>query len=92
MSTNISRALDKIEVEFEPLTQQEEGQLYRNFYGTNRNKYRVYPDFWKKDWGQAPLLGTIYAENEFAAERVAYDCGISSPQNCTFGLKFKLTN
>jgi len=91
MSTIISRALDTVQVEFEPMTRQEEGQIYRSFYGTGRNKYQVFPDFWKKEWGQAPLLGIVYAEDVFSAERVAYDCGISSPQNCSFGLKFKLS-
>jgi hypothetical protein len=69
----------------------EEGQSqqYRAFIG-RANKYAVYPSYWAKSWGQAPLLGVVTADNEFLAERAAYDRGILNPANCTFRGKFKL--
>lgn len=67
-----------------------EASLYRNFFGRGKNKYQVFPDYWPKAWGQAPLLGVVYADDEFLAERVAYDNGILPTHfNCTFGPRFK---
>lgn len=67
--------------------------LYRQFFGRGRNKYEVYPDYWSKTWGPIPRLGVVYADNEFLAEKIAYDCGIlPTPFNCTFGPKFKQIN
>jgi len=60
---------------------------YRAFMGRS-NRYAIYPDHWP--WGQAPLLGIVVADSEFLAERVAYDRGILSATNCSFGPKIKL--
>lgn len=40
------------------------------------NLYAIYPDYWKKSWGPIPLLGHVRADNEFLAEREAYDRGL----------------
>lgn len=66
--------------------------LYRSFYGRGENKYAIYPSYWPGSWGKAPLLGIVSADNEFLAERLAYDKGILSPFNCTFQPKFKKLN
>ena len=63
---------------------------YRQFFGRGENRYAVLPSYWAKTWGPVPLLGTVYADNEFLAERIAYDKGIISPHNCTFQAKIKL--
>lgn len=41
-------------------------------------KYRwaVYPDYWKDSWGKKPLLGYVTADDEFYAEREAYNRGL----------------
>lgn len=41
-------------------------------------KYRwaVYPDYWKESWGKKPLLGYVTADDEFYAEREAYNRGL----------------
>lgn len=63
---------------------------YRNFYGKGDYKFAIYPSYWKDAWGRAPLLGIVFADNEFLAERLAYDRGIlPSPCNCTFKPKIK---
>jgi len=43
-----------------------------NYRGT-LNKYAIYPDWWPKRWGVAPLLGYVVADSEFDAIRAAYD-------------------
>ena len=58
---------------------------YRNFFGPGDNKYAVYPSYWKDSWGKKPILGIVFADNEFLAEKLAYDIGIlPTPFNCTF--------
>lgn len=63
---------------------------YRQFFGRGENRYLIYPSYWPRGWGIPPLLGVVQADNEFLAERLAYDRGILSPHNCTFQPKFKL--
>lgn len=55
------------------------------FGGTT--KFYIYPDFrWDvKNWGPKPMLGTVYADDEFYAVREAYSEGLA-PINFTFGL------
>lgn len=48
----------------------------RGFYGHGKNKYAIYPDYWKKEWGQKPLLGYVWADDEFYAVREAYSKGL----------------
>ncbi len=85
----------------EPLTQavlnyasleeeREMNALYRSFYGRGDYKFGIFPSYWKDAWGKAPLLGIVFADNEFLAERLAYDRGIlPTPFNCTFQPKIK---
>lgn len=54
---------------------------YREFYGPGTEKYGIYPGVWSRKYGPAPLLGIVYADNEFLAERLAYDRGFN-PSNC----------
>lgn len=35
--------------------------------------FYIFPDYWKESWGEKPCLGIVAAENEFHAERRAYD-------------------
>lgn len=56
-------------------------QAYREFYGRGENKYGVYPPSWSPKYGKAPLIGIVYADNEFLAEKLAYDRGMS-PSQC----------
>lgn len=60
---------------------------YRNFYGSGKAKFFIYPDNnWDvKKWGKKPLLGSIYADEPFYAVREAYTKGLV-PLNFTFGL------
>jgi hypothetical protein len=62
---------------------------YRQFYGRGDYRYAIYPDNWKDTWGKPPLLGIISADNEFLAERLAYDKGVLNPYNCTFQPRIK---
>jgi hypothetical protein len=63
---------------------------YRNFYGRGEFRYGIFPSYWKDSWGRAPLLGIVFADNEFLAEKLAYDRGyLPSPCNCTFRPKIK---
>lgn len=67
----------------------EEAVLYREFFGNGQNKYLIFPDYWPKKWGNPPLLGIVWADNEFLAERIAYDRGVlPTPNNCTFRPRF----
>lgn len=78
------------EIEINPA---KEAAMYRAFFGRGKNKYQVFPDYWKKEWGPVPLLGVVYADDEFLAERVAYDIGVLPTHfNCTFGPRFKQVN
>lgn len=43
----------------------------RSFYGSGKSKWAIYPAFWKKSWGDIPLIGYVYADDEFYAEREA---------------------
>lgn len=56
----------------------------------DKNKYDIFPDFWKKEWGPKPKLGIVYAYNEFEAERKAYDKNLLRV-NFTFKPKAVLT-
>ncbi|HET8686529.1 MAG TPA: hypothetical protein VFM18_07670 [Methanosarcina sp.] len=38
--------------------------------------WEVYPDYWKESWGKIPLLGRVVADDEFYAEREAYNRGL----------------
>lgn len=77
-------------LEEERLLEQEVANQYRNFFGRGAYKFAIYPSYWKDSWGKSPLLGIVYADNEFLAERLAYDRGIlPTPCNCTFGPKIK---
>ncbi len=46
--------------------------------------YAVYPDYWKKEWKDKPLLGYVKATDPFYAKRKAYDAKLL-PVNFTFG-------
>lgn len=50
------------------------------------HKYAVYPDYWKKSWGERPLLGIVFADDEFYAQREAYTRKLLTV-NFTFGPK-----
>jgi len=60
---------------------------YRNFYGSGKHKYFIYPDDgWDvKKWGKKPLLGFVYGDEPFFAVREAYTKGLV-PVNFSFGL------
>jgi hypothetical protein len=53
-----------------------EAPRYRNVYGSGKYKWAIYPDYWKASWGPKPMLGIIYADDEFYAEREAYSKGL----------------
>jgi len=64
--------------------------MYREFFGPGQFRFAIYPDGgWKTSWGKPPLLGLVNADDEFLAEKLAYDRGFANPHNCTFGLKIK---
>jgi hypothetical protein len=58
----------------------------RSFYGPGKFKYAIYPDYWKDSWGQKPLLGHVWADDEFYAIREAYSKNLLT-MNYTFGPK-----
>jgi hypothetical protein len=58
----------------------------RSFYGPGKFKYAIYPDFWKDSWGPKPLLGHVWADDEFYAIREAYSKNLLT-MNYTFGPK-----
>lgn len=62
---------------------------YKQFYGRGDFRFAIYPNNWKDAWGKPPLLGIVSADNEFLAERLAFDKGILNPHNCTFQPKIK---
>ena len=47
-----------------------------SFYGGGKFKWAIYPDYWKQKWGAVPLLGYVYADDEFYAVREAYNQGL----------------
>lgn len=84
-TTQAAELIEVMEAPFNPL------QQYREFFGRGEYKYAIYPSYWdEKKWGKAPMLGIVNADNEFLAERLAYDRGIlPTPFNCTFQPRFK---
>lgn len=63
---------------------------YREFFGPGEFRFAIYPSHWKDAWGKVPLLGIVAADDEFLAEKLAYDRGIlPTPFNCTFQPKIK---
>lgn len=59
---------------------------YRNFYGSGKAKYYIYPDdSWDPKWGKKPFLGTVYGDAPFFAVREAYTKGLIN-LNITFGI------
>lgn len=57
---------------------------FRSFYGSGKFKFAIYPDYWKDTWGQKPLLGYVWADDEFYAVREAYSKNLLT-MNYTFG-------
>lgn len=56
-------------------------QQYREFFGRGENKYGIYPPAWCSSYGKPPQIGIVYADNEFLAEKLAYDRGMV-PSQC----------
>lgn len=56
----------------------------QSLYGRGQYKWEVTPDYWKLSWGEKPVLGHVYADDDFYAKRIAYDKGLL-PYNYTFG-------
>ena len=84
MRSDIAEIVDVMEAPFNP------NQQYKEFFGKGEFRFAIYPSYWKGAWGKPPLLGIVNADDEFLAERLAYDRGIlPTPFNCTFGPKFK---
>lgn len=54
-----------------------------SFYGPGKFRWAVYPDFWPERWGRKPLLGFVFADDDFHATREAYNRGLLI-QNRTF--------
>lgn len=53
---------------------QEAARNYRDFFGQGANKYGIYPPGWSEQrYGRAPMLGIVHADDEFLAEKTAYD-------------------
>jgi hypothetical protein len=64
--------------------------LHRQFYGRGETKWLIYAGKgWSTSWGTPPMLGVVYADNEFLAERLAAERGILNPNNATFKPLFK---
>lgn len=55
----------------------------RSFYGPGKYKWAIYPDYWPKRWGQKPMIGYVFADDEFYAKREAYNRGLLTV-NATF--------
>jgi len=57
-----------------------------NFYGRGSTLFFIYPDDnWRdRKWGPRPLLGMVWADDEFYATREAYTKGLLQV-NATFG-------
>lgn len=53
---------------------QEASYNYRKFFGLGDNRYGIYPPGWSEQrHGKAPMLGIVFADDEFLAEKTAYD-------------------
>lgn len=48
--------------------------------------FAIYPDYWNKNWGPAPLLGFVAETDSYWAKYAAYT-GKLLPYNATFGPK-----
>lgn len=59
-----------------PSSYNPEVKKVRNVYGSGKFRWAVYPDYWKEKWGRKPLLGYVFADDEFYAEREAYSRGL----------------
>lgn len=79
MST--TNANSDLTLEFEDEDPKSLSKKYREFFGPGTEKYGIYPGVWSKKYGPAPLLGIVYADDEFLAERLAYDRGFN-PSPC----------
>lgn len=78
------------EIQFVDLSDRELNILYREFYGKGSNRFAFYAGAgWKPEWGNAPMFGIVVADDEFLAERLAYDRGLINPFNCTFRYRIK---
>lgn len=62
---------------------QDQGRSGRRRRPLGKYRWAVYPDYWKDSWGRRPLLGHVIADDEFYAEREAYNRGLL-PVNFTF--------
>lgn len=59
----------------------------REFYGRGDFRYAITPPGWDvKRYGKAPVIGIVHADNEFLAERLAYDRGIVGTQSARPGI------
>jgi hypothetical protein len=56
-----------------PGTTEEKPTFNRSFYGSGKFRFAIYPDYWKDSWGKPPLLGHVWADDEFYAVREAYN-------------------
>ena len=80
---------NKNTTEYKPKTYADGYQIqYKDFYGRGDKKYGVYPPMWDDKHGNPPLLGIVFADNEFLAERLAYDRGLSPCQSLPPKLRF----
>lgn len=68
-------------VEYEPMTPRELENQYRAFFGNGTEKYAIYAPAWSNKLGRTPQLGIVYADNEFLAEKLAYDRGMLPSHN-----------
>lgn len=50
--------------------------------GGGQTLFAIYPDYWKKSWGEKPILGYVWSSDEYWATYDAYDKGII-PRNDT---------
>lgn len=77
-------------IQFVELSDRDLNILYREFYGKGSNRFAFYAGSgWKSEWGTAPMFGIVVADDEFLAERLAYDRGLINPFNCTFRYRIK---
>lgn len=87
VNRNSSSAADKPYRPARPSAPRENG-AFHEFFGYGKFKYKIFPGAgWdRKKWGDAPYLGTVYANDEFYAIRMAYSKNLA-PLNYTFDLK-----
>ena len=57
-------------------TQESTQNSEKSFYGSGKFKWAIYPEHWRKAWGKAPVLGTVWANDAFHAVREAYNRGL----------------